>query len=383
MTKTLNHDEELIEIVFGWQNIEAKEGAFQIIDFQLIEGEGNNSAGTFLEILEQLVNLRQRAESSYLNQRILAYETFLRARMGECVPLEPYIGRTLGFQPAHFDSEVLDRILCQTEVALDEIGLAFNRQLKTSLTEIDTKVEANAFPEFLKEAFSTEKRLLERRLAISLDFDIEIEYCSVDEYWSYWVDGGRDGFRLRINMQGRKQPFSWAEGLQFLSHEILAHCGQMSQWMQQIESQKLPRSSGLTFVAGPEQFCFEGLAQTLPLWLYGKDINPILKGRVLVDLYTSLVKNNAHIMINSGFPVEACIDYMISHLPYTHQDGASRDLRSRSTNPLFRAYQLVYPASFLAFFEKELEIGTCSRADDFLKACYTRFMSASEIAQYE
>lgn len=383
MTETLSYDDELIEIVLGWQNLEAKEDAFQIIDFQLIEWDRNCTGCTFLEILEQLKALRKRAESPYLNQRILAYETFLRARMGERLSLEPYIENTLGFRPAPFDALVLEKIYCQTKGALDQIGLAFNRDTLSAFTEIDRKIQEKEFPDFLKERFANEKQILERRLAISLDFDIDIEYCSVDEYWAYWVDGNRDGFRLRINLQGRKQPFTLAEGLQFLCHEILGHCGQMNQWMKRIDSQKIPKSAGLTFVAGPEQFCFEGLAQTLPLWLYGKHIGPILKARILFDLYSSLVKNNAHIMINSGCSIEACLDYITSYLPHTDRKQASRDLQSRSMDPLFRSYQLVYPASFLAFFNKEAEIGSRSRSDDFLRTCYTTFISASEILRYE
>jgi hypothetical protein len=190
-----------------------------------------------------------------------------------------------------------------------------------------------------------------------LDVNYFIEFVNVDAYWKYWVDGNSARFRLRINSQ--RGTFGRSELVQFVYHELLAHCCQMAAFHKSIQEKQIALFHGCTTVHGPEQFLFEGLAQSLPLFLRNEDaLDPLLIARIRLAHFRSLVNHNVHIMINSGSTIEQCVKYVEDWVPFGNRGLIAHGLHSISNNCLFRCYQFVYPLSmdfFVSLAERCVE----------------------------
>jgi hypothetical protein len=363
-------DEQLIRMLLGWHALEKQLGGPAIVDFNLIAAKARNKYENRLEVLRDIERLNSAtpSECKPVRERLTAHETFLRALMGQKFNFETFINKTQGIPAEPFSIEYIKQRRGILREALEKVGIKFDANTVKNLVAKDRPIPLNELEENFRALYASQRKYLDQPIQRDGRFRLRIEFVNLREYWGYWVDGKGIQFRLRFNRHNLVEGYTHSEAVQFVYHELLAHCCQMAVWRTRISEEKIPRYFGLTTVHSQEQFLLEGLAQALPLFVKS-DLtqSPIFLSRLLLGHFRSLINNNVHIMINNGATVEDCVRYASRYAPFVRSSQLAEGLASRSNNPLYRSYEFVYPRSFDVFLRL---------AEDFPEKFRTNFLTA-------
>ncbi len=204
-------------------------------------------------------------------------------------------------------------------------------------------------------------------------YELVIEMVDEDAYWSYWLDGGGQRARLRINTRSAR--FTRVRARQFALHEILGHALQGACFAARCAAEDVSWVRLLS-VNAPQQVALEGLAQALPLFICKDD--DALVTRVRLDHYTQLVRAELHIAVNSGASIERCADHARSRVPFWTDATISDMLADRGADPLLRSYLWSYPAGldwFAALADAPATVGR-----KVLRAAYREPLTPDDLA---
>jgi hypothetical protein len=253
-------------------------------------------------------------------------------------------------------------------------GITWGETTEEQLDAAEGPIASDAAPEAIKKAASEYEDLVRAATGSDASFDLAIEPVETDEYWSYWLDGGGNRVRLRINT--RRAKFTEVRARQFALHELLGHGLQYTSLAARCANEDVPWVRLLS-VHAPHQVLFEGLAQALPLLLQLRD--DALTTRVYFDHYLELVRSELHIFVNSGVSIRTCIEHARSRVPFWTGAEISNVLADRGLNPLLRSYLWAYPAGvewFIALAKADAQ--TRRRV---LREAYRAPLTPSELSQ--
>lgn len=373
-------DHALCDVLLGWDRLERRRNRRPVVDFNVSGLAGGRHYRDRHEVLDDLLALQERIGESFTTLRMRAHEAYLRALMGQQLPFQDYVEATQGVVPSPYSEEEIARRREDLERALAAVGVEFGPRLLGVLARRDESVPRERITRTFRSVFRDARGFAERITGVPLNFALKIAVKQTEEYWDYWVDGTSQRFALTFNGLPRRKPLS--ECVQFVYHELLGHCGQICALRQLIAKGALPRSYGITTVHTPEQFLFEGIAQSWPLWAVEPHHDTLLlRARVLLARYRGVVHHNAHIMLNEGIPVERCAEYVVSHLPFVGLPTAFGSLPSRSTDELFRSYQFIYGVSLDRFAEWALGTESADRRHEVLRWCYTGLCGPDDVVR--
>jgi hypothetical protein len=374
-------DTTYVNLLLGWDTLEKKLGADPVIDFNLLDKDGGTAFAHRLDVLAALRDLRRRAEreaNPLAYRRLSAHEAFLRNRMGEHWDFEPYIAATQGFRFRLFDDAYLDARKGELTDMLAVWKILYDGQTEKKFEALDTEIAEQDVPAFYTDMLVRLKPQLETLIGMKADFDVDIAFADVDQYWSAWVDGRGRKFRLQFNKFHTKKHYK-ARSTQLALHELLAHLVQMSVLLTKIENKELPPWLGLTTVHSQEQFNNEGLAQSLPqFWSIPEAQDPMVQARCKMSHLSSLAFHNAHIRLHNGTPLELVVDEVVRWLPWREAGKVAHSFNSLGNHPLFRSYEFVYGAS-QDFFTTLAEGLNPIQQHAVLKEFYTRWLTYDDL----
>ena len=340
--------ERIVLLYRGWHALEKGTSGLEIIDFDLSDVRGEAKYATRLEVLRELLTLKQSLsnidspEADFLQTKLQGSSTYLRALMGEQVPFRDYVTSTLGLTPIPVPAA---EIACAREEVirvLDGMGASYTSEHRDVLDR-----ERITEPEAIKHAIISEKDIWLQRLASAgietkAMLPLEVQFDDVDAYWSNWIHGSAEsGFVLRINLHSRTH-YTLSRARFLCLHEICGHATQMSHWRERILKGSLSQACGITNVHSSEMLVAEGLAQCVPDILDPSlyDSNFLLNRAV--RYHTLLVTHNAHLELYNGVPIDSLAAKMAADLPFSRLRDIEAQLRDRGTSPLFRTYLLSY-----------------------------------------
>jgi hypothetical protein len=379
---TRSAHERLIEALIAWDKLERENHSNAILDFNLLDGSdiAEKSYRNRLEVLQDLELMASSITDDKVEKRVTAHITYLRALMGQQFDFETYIRKTQRLPLVFYEDDYIHLHAEKTRKTIEALNGPFDSSVFDHLNKLESTLPSGDVEDYFQESFRRHKSFLWQQVQSEVDFPVKIETVDVDAYWWCWVDTWQQQFRLRINTKhGNYTP---TKALLMVYHELLAHCCQMAIWKEQIAQGKMDRIWGLTTVHSPEQFLFEGIAQTLPLFIpIEQTQNPILQARLRLSHFGSLINNNLHVMINEGKSVEECLDYARQLAPWMKPEDIAEDLASRSNNILFRSYQYVYPGSF-DFFLTLADTLSTERKKEFLATCYHEVLYYEDLEGY-
>jgi hypothetical protein len=374
-------DTAYVNLLLGWDALEKTLGADPVIDFNLLDLDGGDAYTSRWEVLHALTALRKRAEreaNPLAYRRLGAHEAFLRNRMGERWAFEPYIAATQGFRFKPYDEVYLERRRADLADRLALFGIRFDAHAEKAVEAADVEIPEAELAAFYTDLMARRKPELEHLLGVKADFQLEVSFADVDQYWAAWVDGRGKNFRLRFNRHTVKQHWR-ARSTVLALHELLAHLVKASLLVDSIQKGDLPPWLGLTTVHGPEMFQDEGLAQTLPLfWPIPEATDPLVRLRCAMSHYHGLVWHNAHIRLHGGTPVELVVDEVLRWQPWRDPHKVAHGLNSLGNHPLFRSYEFVYGASqdFLTCLAEQTPQ---DKHPHLLRHLYTRWMTYDDM----
>ncbi|TLG13919.1 hypothetical protein FEK35_09075 [Nocardia cyriacigeorgica] len=326
----------------AWDRHETDRGAPAVIDFDFHppeEGAPSPAPADRLTTLRRLCELLDETDEPALSQRVRADVAYLRALMGERLPLDTYVRATQGC-PANGwpDTYVSEKGEIARE-AVAAFGVTWGENTRRELAEVEGVLEPEKAPDAIRAAAAEYEPAVRRATNTTADYDLTIEAADVDAYWAYWLDGA--GHRVRLRLNTRNASYTVVQARQFALHEVLGHGLQSAAIAARCATEDVPWVRLLS-VHGPQQVLLEGWAQAAPLFITPDD--PALVARVRLEHYAQLVRAELQLAINAGMPVEACAARAQSRIPWW-TDGYIADLLTdRSTNPQLRTYMWAYAA---------------------------------------
>jgi hypothetical protein len=331
------------ECLRRWSAYEESEGNSAVITYDFVPKNSINIVpADRISTLYRLNELHEAAIKSGeldLATTIAAHVSFLRATLGERMPLGEYISVTQGCSATGWSAEYVDEREELAKRSLERIGVPWGNSTQDELEELEGLLDVPEVPQYiLREADQYEARV---RLLGGTDapYRINIENTSLSVYWSYWLDGRGGDARLRFN--DKRIRMTRVRARQFALHEVLGHALQCATWADRCSREEVPWVRLLS-VHGRTHVAFEGLAQALPFLLELDDI--ALEARVRLDYYLQMVRSELHLMINSGRSVESCIAHARRRVPFWPNDMIAETLADRGVDPRLRSYLWTYPA---------------------------------------
>jgi hypothetical protein len=368
--------DELEAVLRGWDAYETGRGALPIVDFDYRPDlSGCVPIHSRFEALSCCAGILARAQATqnrHVARRAEADVTYLRALLGERLPLADYLRRTQGSEGAGWDESYLASRRDQARAALDRLGIGWGPSTAADLRQHQEPISVEEAGLHVRKAADEFEDAVRWVTGSTARFDLSIERADVNAYWAYWLDGAGSQVRLRLNL--RKAHFTRTRARQFALHEVLGHGLQSASIARRSAETEVPWVR-LQSVHGPQEIASEGLAQAMPLFVAPDD--PELTSCVHLDHYLQLVRGNLHLAINRGDSIEDCAAYARQGVPFWSDGDISDLLADRAVNPLLRSYLWAYPAG-LDWFVNLVEAGGPISA--VLTAAYRGPLTPSDLA---
>lgn len=329
-------------------------GRSPLIDFDLAQTSGEVSVPKLAaEILEQMSRCRTEITDQRTALQLNAAETFFRVQLGQQMSFDQFLLHAHGATRHKVGAMEIGTIKTELGNTLERLGLPWNEDTIEALKErhgvVPSSIADKKFAEVFKVLLPRVESWLDRSLAVEVAF----ESVEADAYWTYWVSGDTQGFKMKIN--AAKGNLSKADVVMAVIHELVSHGGQLASWNQRVREGQMDEAALITSVNGPEQFCLEGLAQSF-LWfladrerVLGDLVDPaLLEADLLLYHYRELVKQMAFDDLIEGSPVEQCTQAVHANCPWIPEHETLRDFRALTSKDV-GPYRYIYPISFRAF----------------------------------
>jgi hypothetical protein len=351
----LNLRDEVETAIRSWNAHEVDRGSDPIIDYDCAPTDATiTPADSRLAVYRRLAELRRCTTAGPVADRIDADLAYLRALMGERVPLAAYIRATQGCPAAGWPDEYVAERRESARASLQALGIDWWAGTAADLEHAENPLQAKDAPDAIRQAADRYEPAVREATGTDAPYELSIETTDVDAYWAYWLDGAGHRVRLRLNLRNAR--FTETGARQFALHEVLGHGLQSASLATRCAREDVPWVRLLS-VHAPHQVMLEGLAQAMPLFVAPDD--QALTARVRFDHYNQLIKAELHLAINSGVPVEECARHAHARAPYLTDAQISDFLTDRGANPLLRSYLWAYPAGidyFAALADAELTV---------------------------
>jgi hypothetical protein len=365
-------DQLYVSVFRGWHHLEHELGSgIEPIDMDLADPSfaaarfrDRTSAATALQALL----IRIPDDQQVLRQHVWAALSVLSLLSGALAPGTEYIERTVHLPCTAIGTKSIAQSRLAVEAALTALGR------EPDLAHLPA--EPN-LPQALREAFSkTESVIQVLRKELNLEresLNYNVSQVTSSGYWKSWVSGSvSDGLSIRFNVTPRR-PYFVGDALSLSLHEIAGHALQMMQRRALIASKRLAEAYGITGVFGPEQFHFEGLAETMPDSLARLGILEPRPDLSLARHYEQLrvfIYHNAHCMLLSGKGFDDATVYVLDNLPAEPSAVAAQELQDRVSDPFLSAYLFVYGLSDYEFSTR-IAAASCQQVARELYSWYT------------
>lgn len=370
--------DEAEKTIRAWDAYERRRGTSPVIDYDCYPLDVDIEPATSrLQVLQQFQALWKKLddqEHPEIRRRLLGDIAYLRAILGERLPLNEYVEKTQGCSAAGWSEDYLMYRRDQARERLSEIGVGWHKDTSDEMSQVETPLKVEDVPDIVRSMVAEFEPRVRAIADTSAPFEISIENVNVDAYWSYWLDGAGEKARMRLNL--KNAVFTEVSARAFTLHEIFGHALQCASFSAHALAADVPWVR-LCSVHAPQQVLLEGLAQALPLFVIPEDQRAM--ARLSFVHYTQLVRAELHRMINAGTSVDDCVARARSLLPFWTDENIGNILSDRGVNPQLRSYLWAYPAG-LDWFAALAESGS-SVADEVLQASYRSPLAPDDLAK--
>ena len=367
-------------VLRSWDAHETARGNPGIIDYDCHPTDADvQPAPDRLHVLTRLTALYQQArkrDAAPVADRVRADLTYLRALLGERLPIEQYIRDTQGCEPVGWTDLDLERRRTLAIDALATIGITWGPGLDADLRQQEGPLPAEEAGDAIRAAAKALEPAVRELTGSSAPYTLAVESVDVDAYWAYWLDGAGPAARLRLNL--RQARFTEVRARQFALHEVLGHALQCASFAHRAATDDVPWVRIMS-VHAPYQVLLEGLAQALPLFVTPDD--PALVARVRLTQYLQLVNARLHLAINRGTAIEQCVADARALVPHWGDHEIADALADRGADPLLRSYLWAYPAG-VDRFATVADTATPDTIRTLMHAAYRDPLTPTELSRY-
>lgn len=386
---------EAIAVYRGWDALEKnlpESQRVEVIDFDLVpEIQDTEHFENRREVLARILELRDSIEvidetSEFLQAKLCASGHYLRALEGEQFEFYEHVRAMLGITPELIPEDAIGQ---QQAIVVDLLGglgvpSEDGQPVKQAFSAFEKAVRIYE-EEAAVQAELAEQRFLPTVLSLlgmeALQVSHQpIEFVRERAYWRGWSSGTRGSFLLRYNFHPNHL---WRQGdMEFLTlHEVCGHFVHAASLAREIQEGRLDPFIGITVVHDPHGFMGEGIADAMS-YFFPKNIRLSPYGVLACEQYKwrDYLNNNAHILVNMGWPEGRLLRYLLSN-PFTPRRSAALNLDRWRTSPLFRAYQYAYGIS-RKYHERFAADLTHEQKIAYLRWAFTRYVTPRRVIEY-
>lgn len=347
-----------------------------VLDFDVAPGDDTvEPYADRTAALSALCALREALPADLLDPEMVdakldGAEAYLRALLGERLPFDLYLWRTMRVRPVRSDPEELAALREELERAFAARSIRFGPRGRHAFALRFGSVGGEEVAPPLRRHAA---RFVERARALVGDLPLPeyaVEVVEEDAYWSNWIDGSlATGVRLRINTHARIE-YNRHSAEALAAHEIGGHAVQVAALRREAAAGRLDPCLLNLAVHSCEAFHMEGLAQVALFALsepgeLDDDLHLLERYRD----YASAVLNDAQIDIEAGMSLDEAVSAVLRACPLMRRASVRSNLRDRQDHPLYRSYVHVYPPS-RRLFQRALRLPAPAR-HDFFRAAWT------------
>lgn len=362
--------QEIVKAYRGWRKFEGRNFA----DSSVLTSEWF-IFDSHKDILNKFMELKnkfkpQSEEDQYIEAKLIASIYFLRDKIGEKIKFEEYLKNTIGIDLKMVPEKYIERLLGKIKSKLKELNISYER--KTLPDEVYGKP---LIKEEILEYISNRKNKLievaENKLDLRINAPISVKFLNEDKYWHYNLSVTKEGFDLKVNLNvDRTKHFKNLIDYAIM-HELCGHALQLASWKKEILEGRLNEVIGCEEDYGPEIFVLEGVAESIPYYLFEDMIKGQFELDLMLDELEHLVQNNAYCMIHSGKSLQHAVDYYHERTIKGDKKSIEKALKEAKEDSLMKAYRPVYGVSLL-FFKKVSQVLPKEKKVDFFKSLYLR-----------
>ncbi|BCJ55073.1 hypothetical protein Asp14428_65480 [Actinoplanes sp. NBRC 14428] len=370
--------DETEKTIRAWDAYERKRGTASVIDFDCHpENTEVEPASSRIGVFQRLRELQQEAteqQTPEVYRRLRSDLAYLRAVLGERLPLNDYVEQTQGCPALGWTDEYLMHRRDLARDGLAQLGVSWGSKTMEEMSEVESPLKLDDVPDAVRQMIADLEPEVRRITGTSAPFELVIENVDLDAYWSYWLDGSGQHVRMRINL--RNAVFTEVSARAFTLHEVFGHALQGASFSARALEADVPWVRLLS-VHASQQVLLEGLAQALPLFVIPNDQRAM--ARLSFVHYSHLVRADLHRLVNAGCSIEECLARARSLAPYWSDEAIGNILSDRGVNPQLRSYLWAYPAG-LDWFMNLSEAGK-EHVDDVLRASYRDPLVPEDLSQ--
>ncbi|WP_326552768.1 hypothetical protein [Micromonospora sp. NBC_01813] len=380
MTTTSVRD-RIEAVLRAWDGYERHRGATAVIDYDCAPLDHTAAtpppAASRVAVLAELTAIADEPacqRDDRLRSLVDAHVTYLRAMLGQRLPLADHVRRTQGCGTAGWPDDYLTQVGDRARSCLADLGVDWDARTLTQLARVEGTLRRQDAPDAIEQAAADLEPLVRAATGADAPYQLTIESADVDAYWSYWLDGAGAAARLRLNRH--RAEFTETQARVFALHEVLGHALQSASWYARWTATDDGAVRLLSVHTNP-QVLLEGLAQALPLFVIGDNAQAV--ARVRVAHYTQLVRAGLHLAINDGTSVADCVAWAQARVPFWTEEEIGNALTDRSVDPQLRSYLWAYPAG-IDWFVALADRGGAETRTAVLRAAYRGPLAPVDLA---
>src|ERR1035438_3363625 len=139
---------EVLAAYRGWDDFEGTHGEYPAIDLDLSPSTPRYPFSSRQEILEFFLEAEKcldpvMQDFTFVQAKLRASITYLRALLGEELPFAAYLEKTMGITPKWVSEEDIEASACALEERLGRVGLRFLRQDRERFREVFVEHDRN------------------------------------------------------------------------------------------------------------------------------------------------------------------------------------------------------------------------------------------------
>lgn len=376
-------NDEFCNILSAWQALELSLGGDVIVDFNLIEWNGDgrqyNGREDVLTALEGILSDPHSRQDRKFFQRVYGLRAYLNDVLNnQQTPFNDYLRDTMGIEIVYIPDEEIAELRREVTESLKALGISFENARK-ELAQKSTVIPVDDIPAWFDSVYEPSIAKAEKLFGFGPDVPKPIARVYEEETSTIArIFGQGSQFYCEFNRTNVKED-SVEKLAATYNHEILGHAVNAIAWIVSIKEGEISPHHGLTCMQGFEAFQMEGIAEMASIY-FADGNDPLYDATMQLGYYARQVTNNMiWLLHNAPDGKNKALEYLREHTPFDEERVIQNKVKSNTERgSLYRAYVPVYAPAMRLFYHAMRHLDEEGQ-QNFLVANYTTPMDPKDI----
>ena len=274
-----DYELEFISTMRGWHKLEqGSKSGIEIVDFDLVEIEGEHTYGSRNEVIHSLETLKSSEKYKSIDpafkEKISASLSFANALVAGATDVDEFLQTTQFVNSNLIPEKILTQYANDCRRLLEKNGYSFTREGYDEFLENETVSDPASIKSLIFDNVSYWEKSVKDAIGFHEPIESTVDFVDFNQPWQVGVQGHyRTGISVAINLHNRHR-FLRGQCQYLGSHEIAGHAIQFGVRQALITRGILRPYCGIVTTFNPDMAVSEGLCQTIPYFFANDDDLP-------------------------------------------------------------------------------------------------------------